>query len=1157
MGQPIVRSFFRSDLVKRLLPWRTALAVVTSAALLVGAAIATGPVKTVAYLSEIALGNYSSAAAIITGKAASGTSFGDQSGGVFVWASDGCAAIGGADGGVCLADAAGNVWIRVFSGPVHLPWYNVPDATSAACLASRSSCAADTYLPKAFAASAAYGNGTVLAPKSFVINTGNLIIPARQTLDCGQPPLGALAQTGNNAIPYWTLPGTIVLNPTYTILIDDDGTQIQNCHGIPTWFTSMPTTLTGIVDLKRQYVGTFLTISGEATPFTNIFAVGFDVGVDHAAAARTSANGFYGDENVLFYSHRQRGGYRVENLNRKGMVILRAKVDNAAVFTGSISATTLTVTSVTSGGIAIGQVLSSGGGSPVTTGTKITALGSGTGGTGTYTVTPSQTVTSRTIRAGGQRIDQASWGVTNVACTGGSCPTSGEILLTFSKLNYPVYPLQIRAGDTLVVSGLGETRNINTEGDTNNTVNITNINDGDNCGDDCGSDIQQGSVITDNGGSACVPANTTVVSVTPNPTDETVDVVASNVIGVCSPASGYGFRFTSTSYAPSGGNGIWKAGTVTDNVGDNTHATVVLSHSSWGPTSQTASWNITTNVMTAFDLTNVLPGMYACASPVVGTVPFCTPPTGWTFSTTTSANISVIGTTTGNIKAASIANWPCDGADDVPTILKVDSELMTYTCQIDRDGTATNITTVGAAYLSITKRGFDGTTIVGHADASTLTAAAPRVKAVIPYKRENAAILNAQASASSSGTVSFGNDTTVSGSGLGSVGSNAAVTMNTALVAAGGAADSVTTSLANGGGTTSITLTGNAPWWKIFRGMTVEDVTTPGNVPSTAVVANDPTSTTIVLSGASGTFTGDTLVFSGCGYPDAAHFYNGNCAATCALFGSNSDDPTGQGNSGDYIHCFGTRVGVTVDDSPAIHLVGVDVSNGGGAGFQNDFFSIGAQVIGQTKECSIFDSDFKGVGISLLYGPDQNNRGCTIRDAELAGDVLVAVTGSNAYVNLADLHTSTNAPLYLGASLVGITLDGSLLATTTAYPGSRGVAPHFHAAGSNILKTVFGSAPLGSPTCFVACDSVSGTDGSFSINVTGSGSPTTVQVLLSGSYSAAPICRANTNGNSDTKRSVAPSATLVLPNVPYGVYATFVLGANTSRIYASCTGADG
>ena len=65
-----------------------------------------------------------------------------------------------------------------------------------------------------------------------------------------------------------------------------------------------------------------------------------------------------------------------------------------AVYTASISGTTMTVSATSSGTIAVGQTIS---GTGVTAGTTITALGTGTGGTGTYTVSVSQTVASTTV----------------------------------------------------------------------------------------------------------------------------------------------------------------------------------------------------------------------------------------------------------------------------------------------------------------------------------------------------------------------------------------------------------------------------------------------------------------------------------------------------------------------------------------------------------------------------------------------------------------------------------------------------------------------------------------------------------------------------------------------------------------------------------------
>jgi len=71
----------------------------------------------------------------------------------------------------------------------------------------------------------------------------------------------------------------------------------------------------------------------------------------------------------------------------------------ATSFTGAITGTTLTVTVVASGTIQIGQVIT---GVGVTAGTSIVAFGTGTGGTGTYTVSTSQTVASVALSVVGQ-----------------------------------------------------------------------------------------------------------------------------------------------------------------------------------------------------------------------------------------------------------------------------------------------------------------------------------------------------------------------------------------------------------------------------------------------------------------------------------------------------------------------------------------------------------------------------------------------------------------------------------------------------------------------------------------------------------------------------------------------------------------------------------
>lgn len=69
----------------------------------------------------------------------------------------------------------------------------------------------------------------------------------------------------------------------------------------------------------------------------------------------------------------------------------------SAVVTGTISGTTLTVSAVTSGTLAVGTYIT---GTGITAGTNITVLGTGTGGTGTYTVSASQIVSSPTTITG-------------------------------------------------------------------------------------------------------------------------------------------------------------------------------------------------------------------------------------------------------------------------------------------------------------------------------------------------------------------------------------------------------------------------------------------------------------------------------------------------------------------------------------------------------------------------------------------------------------------------------------------------------------------------------------------------------------------------------------------------------------------------------------
>jgi hypothetical protein len=95
-------------------------------------------------------------------------------------------------------------------------------------------------------------------------------------------------------------------------------------------------------------------------------------------------------------------------------------------FTGSISGVTLTVTSVSSGTLAIGQTLY---GAGITAGTTITGLGTGAGGTGTYTVSVSQTVSSESMSSAG--ATQFVPGTTTSITLAGTYGSINNILVLF------------------------------------------------------------------------------------------------------------------------------------------------------------------------------------------------------------------------------------------------------------------------------------------------------------------------------------------------------------------------------------------------------------------------------------------------------------------------------------------------------------------------------------------------------------------------------------------------------------------------------------------------------------------------------------------------------------------------------------------------------
>jgi hypothetical protein len=116
-----------------------------------------------------------------------------------------------------------------------------------------------------------------------------------------------------------------------------------------------------------------------------------------------------------------------------------------AVFTGSISGTTLTVASMSSGTLAVGQSVY---GVGVTLETVITALGTGSGGVGTYTVDVSQTVSTRSLNS-------AAVGAVFTATSSGTTLTVSAVSSGVIYVGQTVQGAGVAAGTIITALGTG------------------------------------------------------------------------------------------------------------------------------------------------------------------------------------------------------------------------------------------------------------------------------------------------------------------------------------------------------------------------------------------------------------------------------------------------------------------------------------------------------------------------------------------------------------------------------------------------------------------------------------------------------------------------------------------------------------------------------
>ena len=164
--------------------------------------------------------------------------------------------------------------------------------------------------------------------------------------------------------------------------ISDNGINVNIVDGVYryTWRISNPSTAIFTASIS----GTTMTVTQVSS---GVLAVGqsvYGIGITPETVITALGTGTGG---VGTYTVNISQTVAAESLNSATV---------GCLFTGSMSGTTLTVSAVTSGTLYVGQTIEGAGNSAKVI---ITALGTGTGGTGTYTISASQTVGSETMYA--------------------------------------------------------------------------------------------------------------------------------------------------------------------------------------------------------------------------------------------------------------------------------------------------------------------------------------------------------------------------------------------------------------------------------------------------------------------------------------------------------------------------------------------------------------------------------------------------------------------------------------------------------------------------------------------------------------------------------------------------------------------------------------
>jgi hypothetical protein len=254
--------------------------------------------------------------------------------------------------------------------------------------------------------------------------------------------------TGTGA---FSLPDTSTLQQGWSFRINNantSGTYVYTSTGVPVLtvvtgmtgsFTCIDTTVNtaagwrvGVTEIAT-YTGSGNMVLATSPTFTGITSTG---GINLAGSTTNAVNLGTGTSGAISI-----GSATGTGLIRMGVATtsqavqigsgITATSTTASGTASSITTTTLTVGGTVTGTFSIGMVLS---GTNVLAGTYITALGTGSGGAGTYTINQTQTVASTTITGTtGKFIDiginGASGSVTNITLGSATSGATGTTLL--------------------------------------------------------------------------------------------------------------------------------------------------------------------------------------------------------------------------------------------------------------------------------------------------------------------------------------------------------------------------------------------------------------------------------------------------------------------------------------------------------------------------------------------------------------------------------------------------------------------------------------------------------------------------------------------------------------------------------------------------------